>query len=464
MNFARRRDLVRSGGWFNRAQSVLAGISQDCVEQGYLLLPVAFQRMAQGNAAAALTVFERAASIGEHFGDPDLLALGRLGAGRALIREARVAEAMPRLDEVMIAVEAHEVSPIVAGIVYCAVIDACNDVSDLRRARQWTAALSRWCTSQPDLVPFRGQCLVHRAEILRWQGAWPEAMNEVLRAGKWLTDQSERDALAAAHYQQGELYRLQGQFAAAEDAYREASRAGREPQPGLALLRLAQNQIGAAEGAIRRTMSEADDTMTRSALLPAFVEIMLAAGDLPAARDAAGELSTISDARDVPLLYAVSMHVMGAVRLAEGDAGGALAALRRAWTGWQELEVPYEAARVRTLIGLACRRLGDEDTARMEFDAAHWAFRQLGAKPDDAHVETLLRKGQPQPPGGLTRRELEVLQLVAAGKSNRAIADELFLSEKTVARHISNIFTKLDLTSRAAATAYAYKHTLLPPT
>jgi DNA-binding CsgD family transcriptional regulator len=290
-------------------------------------------------------------------------------------------------------------------------------------------------------------------------------MNEVLRASKWLTDQSERDALAAAHYQQGELYRLQGQFAAAEEAYREASRAGREPQPGLALLRLTQNQMGAAEAAIRRALSEADDSMTRSALLPAFVEIMLAADDLPPARDAADEILAISETRDIPLLCAAAMHATGAVRLAEGDTGDALTALRRAWTVWQELEVPYEVARVRTLIGLACRRLGDEDTARMEFDAAHWAFHHLGAKPDDARVEALSRKALPQPPGGLTPRELEVLQLVAVGKSNRAIADELFLSEKTVARHISNIFTKLDLSSRAAATAYAYRHALLrPPT
>jgi DNA-binding CsgD family transcriptional regulator len=288
-------------------------------------------------------------------------------------------------------------------------------------------------------------------------------MDEVLRAGKWLTDQSERDARAAAYYQQGELYRLQGQFPAAEEAYREASRAGREPQPGLGLLRLAQNQIGAAEAAIRRALSEADDSMTRSALLPAFVEIMLAADDLPSARDAADEILAISETRDIPLLYAAAMHAAGAVRLAEGDTGDALTALRRAWTVWQELGVPYEVARVRTLIGLACRRLGDEDTARMEFDAAHWAFHQLGAKPDGARVEALSRKAMPQPPGGLTPRELEVLQLVAVGKSNRAIADELFLSEKTVARHISNIFTKLDLSSRAAATAYAYQHALLQP-
>lgn len=463
MSFRRKGDLTRTGGWFNRARGLLAGVSQDCVEQGYLLLPVALQSMGEGDAAAALTVFEGASSIGERFGDPDLLALSRLGTGHALIRLEKVAEAMSRLDEVMIAVEAREVSPIVAGILYCSVIDACNDVSDLRRAREWTAALSGWCASQPDLVPFRGQCLVHRAEILRWQGAWSEAMDEVLRAGKWLTDEFEHDARAAAYYQQGELYRLQGQFAAAEEAYREASRAGREPQPGLALLRLAQNQIGAAEAAIRRAMSEAHSTTTRSALLPAFVEIMLAVGDLPAARVATDELTTLSDACDSPLLHAASMHVTGAVRLAEGDSEGALAALRRAWKLWQELEVPYEAARVRALIGLACRHVGDEDSARMEFDAAHWAFRQLGAKPDDARAEALLRKTHDQLPGGLTPRELEVLQLVAAGKSNRAIAGELVLSEKTVARHISNIFTKLDLSSRAAATAYAYQNALLQP-
>ena len=231
--------------------------------------------------------------------------------------------------------------------------------------------------------------------------------------------------------------------------------------PGLAQLRLAQGQTDAAEAAIRRAVDEAQDRITRSRLFAAYVEIMLAAGNIQSARAAADELSEIAADLDAPFLHAVSSHATGAVLLFEGEARAALAALRRAWTAWRELQVPYEAARVRLLVGLACRELGDEDTAEMELDAARWAFEQLGAAPDLARVEALSRRAATKPVGGLTSRELQVLRLVAAGKTNRAIADDLVISEKTVARHVSNIFTKLGLSSRSAATAYAYEHDLL---
>src|SRR6266536_1429709 len=178
-------------------------------------------------------------------------------------------------------------------------------------------------------------------------------------------------------------------------------------------------------------------------------------------RAAADELSELADDLDVPMLRALASHAQGAVLLVEGDARAALDPLRRARTAWQELEAPYEAARVRVLIGLACGALGDGDTADMELDAARWSFRQLGAATDLARVEALSRKAPARAAGGLTAREVEVLRLVAAGKTNRAVAADLFLSEKTVARHVSNIFTKLGLSSRSAATAYAYEHDLL---
>jgi ATP/maltotriose-dependent transcriptional regulator MalT len=452
-------EFARAGGWLARARRLLDG-ERDCAEQGHLLLPVAFQRAVEGDWPSAYAISGQAAEIGARFADIDLVALARNIQGRALIGQGKTVEGMTLLDEVMVAVMADEVSEIVAGSVYCSVIEACQEAFDLRRAQQWTAALTHWCDSQPDLVPFSGHCLVHRAEIMQLHGAWADALDAAQGACERLLLRPQ-PAVGAAFYQQAELHRLCGEFAQAEEAYRQASRWGREPQPGLARLRLAQGQVDAAAAAIRRVVDEAEDRVPRSRLLPAVVEIMFAAGDVHAARAAADELSEMADELDAPLLRALAMHAEGTVLLLEGNARAALGALRHAWTAWQELEVPYEAARARVLIGLACRERGDEDGAEMELDAARWAFGQLGAVPDLARAQSLSRQAAPKAAGGLTARELEVLRLVATGKTNRSIAADLILSEKTVARHVSNIFTKLGLSSRAAATAYAYEHDLV---
>jgi ATP/maltotriose-dependent transcriptional regulator MalT len=452
-------EFARAGGWLARARR-LVDDEGDCAEQGHLLVPEAFQHAYAGDWPSAYAIAGQAAAIGDRFADVELVTLARNVQGRALIAQGKTVEGMTLLDEIMVAVMADEVSEIVAGSVYCSVIEACQEVFDLRRAQQWTAALTHWCDSQPDLVPFSGHCLVHRAEIMQLHGAWPDALEAAQQARERLL-QRPQPAVGAAFYQQAELHRLRGEFAQAEAAYQQASRWGREPQPGLARLRLVQGQVDAAAAAIRRVVDAAQDRVARSRLLPAHVEIMLAAGDIDAARATADELSEIADDLDAPLLRALAAQAQGAVLLLEGDARAALAALRPAWTAWQELEVPYEAARARVLIGLACRQLGDEDSAEMELDAAHWIFGRLGAGPDVAHSQSLSGKAAATPASGLTARELEVLRLVATGKTNRVIAADLFVSEKTVARHVSNIFTKLGLSSRAAATAYAYEHDLV---
>jgi ATP/maltotriose-dependent transcriptional regulator MalT len=455
-----RGDVAQASGWFGRASRLLEH-EQECAEHGYLLISVAFHQLVAGDYAAGRTAAAQAAAIGGRTGDGDLVAFARYLQGRALVHQGEMDEGLALVDEAMVAVVAGELSPIVAGAVYCGVIETCQVLSELRRASEWTAALTAWCGTQPDMVTFTGQCLVHRAELLHLHGAWPQAVEEAKRALERFAHGADEFASGDAYYQQAEAYRVLGEFAAAEDAYQQASRWGREPQPGLALLRLAQAKTDVAAAAIGRAVAETTDRLRRVKLLPAQVEIMLATGEVQAARDAADELIQMAGAYRTPALRAMANHARGAVLLADGDARAALVALRGAWQLWRELQAPYEAVRVRVLVGLACRQLGDREAAAMEFDAARTVFAQLGAGPDLARVEALARSGAASNAQGLTERELQVLRLLATGTTNHVIAGELSVTVKTVDRHVSNIFTKLGVASRAAATAYAYQHRLL---
>jgi DNA-binding CsgD family transcriptional regulator len=449
----------RANGWWSRAERLLDAHGRDCAERGYLLIPALRRHMASREWSAAHDTAAEAAAIGERFGDPDLTAFARNLQGQALMRSGRVEKGLALLDDAMVAVTARETSPLFTGLIYCNVIHGCQQVYALGRSREWTAALESWCADVPE-VSFAGRCLIHRSEVLQLSGDWPEAIAEARRAGERLAARADPGAAAAA-YQEAELHRLRGELAEAEDAYRRASRGGSEPQPGLALLRLAQGRTDAAESQIRRVVGTAGDRLERVRFLPAYVEILLAAGDVDEADRAGAELEETARASDTPVLEAIADHARGAVRLARGDAKGAIGLLRSSLAAWQAIGAPYLAARVRVLAGLACRALGDEDGAALEIEAARTAFRDLGAASDLARLEERIAHAAGPRPHGLTARELEVLRLVASGKTNKAIASELFLSEKTVDRHVSNIFDKLDVPSRAAATAFAYSHKLL---
>jgi DNA-binding NarL/FixJ family response regulator len=335
-------------------------------------------------------------------------------------------------------------------------------VLDLRRAGEWTDALTAWC-DRGDVVPFRGECLVHRSQVLQARGDWEPALEQATTAQE-LLDRAGHPALGSACYQRAELHRVRGELDRAEEAYRTASAHGREPVPGLALLRLAEAQLDGAAAMVRRMHTEAVGALGRLAVLPAVVEVMVATDDLDTARAAAHELTVLAASGGSAVVGALSAHATGSVLLATGDPASAAAALRRAVETWRILVMPYDGARSQELIGLACRALGDHESAELELAAAEATYARLGASVDADRARRHRRRGgvgdAGRDPGSshLTQRERDVLRHVAAGRTNREIGAELGISEHTAARHVQNIFTKLGLSSRAAATAHAYEH------
>ena len=453
-----RGQPAQAGGWLSRAgRFVEEAVPEECAASGYLMIPELLGVLRE-DPAAARDLAVRAIEIGTRFDDGDLRAFGILGHGQALIALGEIGAGVACLDEVMVSVTASEVGPITAGIVYCAVILECMALFDLPRASEWTDALGSWCDAQPDLLPFRGQCLVHRSQLYQAAGDWPVAITTAKVACHRLTD-PPHPARGLARYQAGELHRLGGDFERAEAAYRAASRLGQDPMPGLALLELARGDAAAAAAAIRRALHEAATATTRPALLTAAVEILRSAGDVAGARAAVDELDAMARESTSPVLKAMAAHASGAVLVAEGRPAPALASLRAAARTWRTLRMPYEAARTTVVLGLACAALGDRRAAELELANSREAFARLGAQPDLDRIDALA--GAPARTDGLSEREREVLVHLAAGKTNNEIADALVISHHTVRRHVENIFAKVGVSTRSAATAYAYEHGLV---
>jgi DNA-binding CsgD family transcriptional regulator len=453
---------ARAGGWLSRAHRALAEDGDPpCAEQGLLLIPSALHLLFSGDGEAAVGVFEQVVDVGRRFRDPDVTAFGVLGSGQAMVACGRREPGLALLDEAMVAVTAEDVSPVTVGIVYCAVIETCHLAFDLHRAREWTDQLTRWCAAQPDLVPYRGQCLVHRAQVLALGGHWSEAMDEMQRARERLADPPGQPAVGLAWYETGELMRRQGRHSDAEDCYRRANQFGHPAQPGMLLLRLAQGRGPDARTAVDAALAMAHSGGDRWHLLAAASEVCCACGDTAAARAAADELDEIARDQAGSWLRAIAATAVGGVLLAEGRPRDAGPVLREAFEAWRELRVPYEAARVRLLLGEVRHALGDTDGALLEWDAARYTFDQLGAIDDLARVEARLSPQPSSRPSGLTEREVEVLRLVAQGRTNREIAEVLVLSEHTVRRHLQNVFGRLGVSSRAAAATFAVQHDLI---
>ena len=463
-----RGRMAPAGGWFTRAERLVGDAKFDSAAGGYLLIPGLLGALRAGDPSTARDLAVRATQMGNRFQDADLRAFGTLGHGQALIAMGDIGGGTARLDEVMVSVTAGEVGPVTSGIVYCAVILECMQLFDMKRASEWTDALSAWCDAQPDLVPYRGQCLVHRSQVQQASGYWRDALVTVEAACRRLVD-PPHPALGLAYYQEAELHRLVGALDEAETEYRQASRSGHDPIPGLALLKLARGDADDAATTIRRALQESADPRQRPVMLSAAVDIFRATGDLAEARSVADELAAMAAASSSEALAAMAAQASGAVLVGEGDPAAGLVELRAAAAAWQSLHMPYEAARTAVLLGLACAALGDRTSAALEFDNARYAFTELGAVTDLDGLATLTRglvegsvpRRDPDRGATLSAREREVLAHVVAGRTNREIASALVISQHTVNRHLEHIFTKLGVTSRAAATAYAYEHDVL---
>jgi DNA-binding CsgD family transcriptional regulator len=458
-----RGEIAVASGWFGRAARVVEDREAEGAARGYVLLPQGYRQLSVGDYEECVRTSARAAEIGRRCQDDDLTAIATHMQGRALLRLGRLDEGLALLDEAMLAVTSNELSQVASGLIYCSVISACREVWALGRAQEWTDALTEWCALQPDMIAYTGPCRVSRAEILQRRGEWSQALDEARLAQDRFAKGSGPGSSGPALYQQAEVHRLRGEYAAAEEAYRAASEAGVQPQPGLALLRLAQGEAVGAAASLRRALAETSDPLRRARLLPAYVEILVEMGKADEADLACDELEQIADTWGGRVLETLSAQARGTTLLAAGDAEGALALLRRACSEWHALEAPYESARVRLLLAAACARCGDTEGSELEWSAARSAFERLGATTDLARLRESGDGASPADDHGLTRRELEILGWLATGRTNKAIAKTLSISEKTVARHVANIYTKLGLSSRAAATAYAYEHDLARP-
>lgn len=454
-----RGEVAVGNGWLARAVRIMDEVEGDVAEHGYVSEALMMSHIFQGELAEALVLAPQVADYGRRFADPELLALGLHAHGRLLVSTGRVADGLGLLDEALAGVMAGEVGPVTAGRVYCSTIEACQEVSDLGRAGSWTRALTRWCESQPGLLAYTGQCATHRGQLLRLHGAFGDAVEELEQAIERYRLLGGHPAVGLAFYELGETRRLQGELDAAEEAYDEAGRHGHPGQPGRALLWLAQGRTDAAVGAIRGMLTERQGPVQRAQVLPAAVQVLVAADEAAEAVDLSRELHDLAETFGCSALQASGRYAAALAAVTAGEPARAADEARRAVEGWSTLDAPYETARSRAVLGLALRLLGDEQSAVIELERACASLTELGAATDRREVAALVSGDER--PGGLTTREIEVLRLVATGLGNTQIAERLTLSEKTVARHLSNIFTKLDVSSRTAAAAYAFEQRLV---
>lgn len=455
-DLALKGERAQAAAWLARARRHVEE-DPDCYERGLIAIRESDAAHAKGDLDEALRFAEQARTVAAACESVDLAALAMQSLGALRIESGDAGEGTRLLDEAMSSVVAGETSPMVTGWIYCNVMGACIRIADLRRAGEWAEAARRWTESLQASTPYHGLCRIYRVEVSALRGELENAEGEAERAGEELLAY-EPSVAGFAFAALGEIRRRRGDLAGAEDALLRAHELGHDPQPSLALIRLALGKPNVAATSLLSALHESNDrSLARARTLAACTDVMLAAGDEAAARRAVALLRDIAD--DGGVLDAYAHLAEGTFWLATADEAAA-ESLKRAFRLWQDLKMPYEAARTRMLLGDALKASGDDEGAALEWKAAAASFERLGAVLDaeDATMRLMPKKDRPD---GLTDREVEVLRLVAAGKTNKQIASMLVISEHTVGRHVQNIFGKLGVSTRAAATAYAFEHHLV---
>lgn len=424
-----RGSFAVAGGWLANADRLLADQPESPEHARLVLINAITALFAEGDLTRAVQLFEESYEIAKRVGDRDLQMLALSGKGRTHIKSGEIDQGLALLDEATASAMCGDLRAHSAGIVYCLTISTCQDLGDYRRAAEWTDAANRWC-DKLDVTGFPGACRIHRAEVLRLRGDWPAAEAQAVAACEELHD-FDRSITASGHYEIGEIRRRRGDFAGAEEAYRISSEMGRDPQPGVSLLRLAEGKVDAAVAGITRTLQDAKDPLFRLRRLPAQVEIAIAAGDLRTARGAVAEAEEIVDAYKIgarrAAAYEAIVHLSrGQILLAERDWEGATAALRRARDEWQGVGAPYETARARALLGTAYRRGGDEHAGAAELESALATFERLGARVDAERAKELLGRIE-------TRRTFLFTDIVDSTKLLDTLGDEKW--KRLLARH-----------------------------
>ena len=385
--------LALARGWLARGERLLAELPESRVH-GMLAVARGQSALTAGRLDEVVAEAERAYELGRRFADRDCEAFGLVLKGVAFMIQGRYDEGLRLLDEASTAAVAGELSPFSSCVVYCMTITGCHSVGDFDRARQWTDAAHRWCEDE-DAEGFPGACRVHRSEILHLTGDWEGAEKEALGACRELGAYDVMTA-GAGYYQIGEIRRRRGDFAAAEEAYGQARAFGREPQPGLAQLRLAQGKVDEAVAGLRLALiEELEMPFARVQLLAAQVEVSLAAGDAAAARKAVDELGALADSllvdgQRTPLVEGTFELARGQIELAEERWEQAIACLRRALRIWSRIGAPYETARAHEGLGQTYGKLGDPEGGRAALETAKETFERLGAVLDAQRTKELL--------------------------------------------------------------------------
>jgi ATP/maltotriose-dependent transcriptional regulator MalT len=452
-----RGEETIGSGWISRAHRLLDG-APECAEHGYLRYLDVLAALDAAEFALAIERAREMEALARRHDDATLAAIAIVLEGVATVRSGRVARGLAICDEAMLPVRAGAVTPNWAGNLYCQVMGLCFELADFERARAWTDATERWCDQFSNAAMFTGICRVHRAQLLHLEGAWEQAELRVRQACRDLDDMNV-GVVAAGHYEIGELRRLRGDHDAAGRAYARARELGRDPQPGSALLRLAQGDTTAARTALETALAGADQPLARAPSLTALLDVAEVTEDAELAATTAAALREIAADFPTPGLLAQADQAEGVAHLLHDRPERALRSLLEACRRWRGLEARYEVARTQLRVGRALDASGDAEGADRERQQAAATLSALGA-PDGPDA----RPGPPGPPGpapgGLTAREVEVLRAVAGGATNAAVAEQLTISERTVERHLSNVYLKLQVSSRTEAVRFAFTHGL----